>query len=396
MKFLLMNMRTRNKINNEQSPIDPKMYTRQKSDIFGLSAKAKYKSFWLREDGYIEVIDQTKLPFTYETIVLASSDDTYFAIKDMIIRGAGVIGNIGAFGVYLAALESGGEKNYTRDKAIKLSNARPTAVNLDWAIKRMLRILELNPENLVEALKKEAISICEEEKENSDLIGKHGFTIIEKILKVKNTNRINILTHCNAGYLAIIDSGSALAPIYEAKKNGIDVHVWVDETRPRNQGSNLTAWELANENIDFTLIADNTGGLLMQKGEVDLVFVGSDRVTRKGDVANKIGTYLKALAAYDCNVPFYALFPSSTFDMNAMNGLDDIEIELRDEDEMKFNIGLDKKGNLISIKTVMDNVKVINYGFDITPSRLITGLITERGICKPNREEIEKEFFDLI
>ncbi|MCP5496488.1 MAG: S-methyl-5-thioribose-1-phosphate isomerase [Leptospiraceae bacterium] len=355
----------------------------------------KYKAFQFLENGYIEAIDQRKLPFQKEPFLLKTSDDAFYAIKEMVVRGAGVIGNIGAIGVYLAALESRGDKHHVEWQSELLRHARPTAVNLTWAIDRMLTKLKNNKNgNSIEPLKKEAIQICEEDKENTIAIGKHGFLLIEDIWKRNGKKKVNILTHCNAGYLGIVDSGTALAPIYEAKKNGIDIHVWVDETRPRNQGSNLTSWELSQEGIEHTVIVDNTGGLLLQKKLVDIVFVGADRVTAKGDVANKIGTYLKALAAHDNNVPFYVAFPVSTFDFLLSDGLSEVEIELRGEEEIKYVHGLDSKGNYKKVLVTLADTKVANYGFDVTPNRLITGLITEKGICGANEDAIRKKYLN--
>jgi len=334
-------------------------------------------------DGYLQVIDQTKLPFIYEELTLKTGDDVYRAIKDMIVRGAGVIGNVAAYGVYLSSLESNGDIKFIRKSSEKILHARPTAVNLNWAIQRMLKILDQGAQGITEKLKQEAFKIAEEEKQNSRKMGKYGLSLIEEILIRKQKNKINILTHCNAGHLAIYDRGSALAPIYEAKRLGIDIHVWVDETRPRNQGANLTAWELKQEDVDFTIIPDNTGGLLMQRGEVDLVFVGADRVTKNGDVINKIGTYLKALAAKDNNIPFYVFYPSSTFDGNLESGTGVI-IEERDGDEIRFITGKDKNGTILTIQIMMDDAKVLNYGFDITPAKFITGWVTENGISNFN------------
>lgn len=350
-----------------------------------LKANHKNNAFWLNEKGFVVVIDQTQLPFKRMEVVLKTGNDVYTAIKDMIVRGAGTIGNLAAFGIYLSSLESNGDLNFILLMAKKISGARPTAVNLTWAINRMLAVLKPNLENVTEVLKKEAIAIAKEDSLSSERIGKLGFRVIEEILKRKNKKRINILTHCNAGYLAVYNNGTALAPIYEANRNGISVHVWVDETRPRNQGSNLTAWELNQENIDFTIIPDNTGGFLMQKGEVDLVFVGADRVSKGGDVINKIGTYLKALAAKDNNVPFYSLFPSSTIDLNLLNGYE-VEIEERDGNEVRLINGLDTNGDYITARIIEDSIKVANYGFDITPAGLLTGLITEFGICHEQNE----------
>lgn len=349
--------------------------------------KNLYSPFKILSNGYLQVIDQTKLPFAFEELTLKTGDDVYRAIKDMIIRGAGVIGNVAAYGVYLSSLESNGDIKFIRISSEKILHARPTAVNLKWAVHRMLKILDQGTQDITEKLKKEAFNISEEEKQNSRKMGEYGFTLIEEILSKKQKNKINILTHCNAGNLAIYDRGSALAPIYEAKRLGIDIHVWVDETRPRNQGANLTAWELKQEDVDFTVIPDNTGGLLMQRGDVDLVFVGADRITKNGDVVNKIGTYLKALAAKDNNIPFYVFYPSSTFDGNLESGTG-VPIEERDGDEIRFITGKDKNGNILTIQIMMDEAKVLNYGFDITPAKYITGWVTENGISNFNTSPV--------
>lgn len=351
----------------------------------------KYKAFWLREDGFVEVIDQTKLPFEDETVVLKSADDAIVAIKDMIVRGAGVIGNIGALGVYLAVKQNQDLK-YIVEKSKEIRESRPTAVNLMWAVDIMLEALLNCNGNLLEVAKEEAIKICDEDSERSSQIAKHGCDIFEEIMKEKGKSSINVLTHCNAGWLAIVDDGSALAPIYEAKRRGIDVHVYVDETRPRNQGANLTAWELTQDNVEHTIIPDNTGGYLMQQGLVDVCIVGADRVSANGDVANKIGTYLKALAAKDNNIPFYVAIPEGTLDFEIKDGVKDIPIETRSEDEVKYIKGLNKEGKVEELLITPKTSKAVNYGFDITPARLVTGLITEKGLCATNEESIFKMF----
>ncbi|MCD6433329.1 MAG: S-methyl-5-thioribose-1-phosphate isomerase [Sulfurimonas sp.] len=352
--------------------------------------QGKYRALWLNDDDFLEVIDQTKLPFSYETKVLKTTDEVVTAIKDMTVRGAGVIGSVAAFGIYTASMEV---KSYDelKEKVKFIRESRPTAVNLMWAVDRMMEYLK-DSTNLVEDSKKYATELNDEEALESQNIAKYGCDIIEDILKKKDKKIINILTHCNAGWLAVIDEGTALAPIYEAKKRGIDVHVWVDETRPRNQGASLTAWELTQSGVNHTIIADNTGGHLMQIGEVDMVITGADRVSANGDVANKIGTYLKALAAYDNNVPFYVAIPVSTFDFDIKDGVKEIPIELRSEDEVKYMRGVDCDGVVREVLITPKDSPAINYGFDVTPARLITGLITDKGICEADFQEIKKKF----
>jgi methylthioribose-1-phosphate isomerase len=355
-----------------------------------------YKAIWLRADGDVEVIDQTKLPFEHTTVVLKNSHDTVVAIKDMIVRGAGVIGSTAALGMYLAVKESNSLEEL-RDKAQAIRESRPTAVNLMWAVDKMLTMIESNwGDTVVELAKIEAMKLCEEDAKASKLIAQHGCDEFEKIMKDKNISKINVLTHCNAGWLAIVDDGTALAPIYEAQRRGIDIHVYVDETRPRNQGANLTAWELSQSDIPHTIIADNTGGYLMQQGLVDVAIVGADRVSRGGDVANKIGTYLKALSAKDNDIPFFVALPSSTFDFDIIDGVADIPVETRSEDEVKYIRGVDKDGNISELLITPPSSPAINYGFDITPARLVTALITERGLITPNQEDIERVYQDIL
>lgn len=348
----------------------------------------QYPPIHTTPSGHIRILDQTLLPSQEEYKNLRTSEDIFNSIANMNVRGAGIIGNVAAFGVYLASLESNGNLTHIQHRANWIKSARPTAVNLNWAVDRMLDGLEAISGNPTEYLKNQAELLLEEEKTASRKIGEYGFALIhDKYYKKDRT--VNILTHCNAGALAIYDRGSALAPIYQAHEQGISVHVWVDETRPRNQGSNLTAWELEKSGIPFTLIADNTGGLLMQRGDVDLVFVGADRVTRNGDVVNKIGTYLKALSAHDNEVPFYVLFPTSTFDLSLADGRE-VPIEERNSEEMTHITGITENGELQNLRILNETVNVKNYGFDITPSRLITGLVTEKGICSPSKEAIGK------
>jgi methylthioribose-1-phosphate isomerase len=318
------------------------------------------------------------------------------AIKDMWVRGAGLIGAAGGYGIYLAtlALKSLNEKEDNLKKAAeKLKSTRPTAINLCWAIERMLNALNSSFDSIKE-LQDQAFLVAElianEDAEMCQKIGRHGAQIIQMISDLRKGETVNILTHCNAGWLAFVDYGSALAPVYEAFNRGIEVHVWVDETRPRNQGASLTAWELNEQGIPHTIIADNTGGHLMQQGMVDLVITGSDRCTRKADVANKIGTYLKALAAYDNQIPFYAVLPSSTIDWEITDGMKDIPIEVRAEDEVKYISGQGDNGNINRVLLTPKDSPALNYAFDVTPARLITGIITENGIAEASEEGLLK------
>jgi len=357
--------------------------------------RGQYRALWLDSDGNLEVLDQRLLPFEKKSITITNTQETIEAISNMTVRGAGVIGDVGAFGVYLASRECGGDMELLARLAKDIGESRPTAVNLIWAVDRMMRVAQ-SSQNLVEDLKNEAIAISDEDCKRTEEIARYGADIIEDIMRQRGLDSFNILTHCNAGWLAVIDSGTALAPIYEAHRRGVDIHVWVDETRPRNQGANLTAWELSQERIPHTVIADNTGGHLMQHSMVDMVITGADRVARSGDSANKIGTYLKALSAKDNNIPFFIALPASTFDWDIVDGVRDIPIEMRDEDEVKFMRGVGSSGEVEEFRVVQDISPAINYGFDVTPARLISGLITERGVCDANIESIEQMFGDLI
>jgi len=362
--------------------------------------KGQYKPFWLDDSDNLVVLDQRLLPFKEETITITNVKETIEAISNMTVRGAGVIGNIAGFGIYLGAKESKGNISKLAEFAEEIKESRPTAVNLSWAVDRVMRLAykkrKLNEKDFIEVLKKEAIAIADEDCICSENIAQFGADIIEEIMLSRGLDSFNILTHCNAGWLAIVDSGTALAPIYEAKKRGIKIHVWVDETRPRNQGANLTAWELLKAGIDHTVVVDNVGGHLMQQGMVDMVITGADRVARNGDSANKIGTYLKALSAKDNNIPFYIALPSSSFDFKILNGVEEIPIEVRGEDEVKFMRGIDSSGEVKEFRIMQDSSLALNYGFDVTPARLITGLITERGDCKANIDSIENMFMDLV
>lgn len=359
-----------------------------------------YQTIWLDDNdpGTVCVIDQQKLPFFFEVKNLRSVDDVYEAIENMTVRGAPLIGAAGAFGLYLSTLEITSRTNirdHLYNAARYLISCRPTAVNLSWAVNYAMEKLIGNPspESLSETALHAAIEICEMDKEFCRNIGNHGLKLLESLTEKKNGEPLNILTHCNAGWLATIDYGTVTAPIYLAHDKGIPIHVWVDETRPRNQGAKLTAWELGQHGVPHTLIPDNTGGHLMQQKMVDIVFIGSDRTTRAGDVANKIGTYLKALAAYDNNVPFYALLPSTSIDFGIVDGLKEITIEERDPEEVTNISGL-VDGKIGSVRICPENTSAANYGFDITPARLVTGLITERGICGATEKEIKEMFSD--
>lgn len=352
----------------------------------------QYNTIWLKENEpkKIQVIDQRKLPFQFEVMDLETVEDVFFAIKGMVVRGAPLIGVTAAYGMYLAILNyrSGNFYDFINKQAGYLKSARPTAVNLAFAVDKMLEVIlkeKAGSECLAKALIT-ANSLKEKEIEYSERIGEFGFEIIKNIYQ-KKKDTVNILTHCNAGWLACIDWGTATAPIYKAHLKGIPVHVWVDETRPRNQGARLTAFELGEEGVDHTVIVDNTGGHLMQHGKVDMVIVGSDCTTVSGDVANKIGTYLKALAAKDNNIPFYVALPSSTIDWKIENGLTEIPIEERGSEEVAAIEGW--TGSTIQqVRLIPKNTQVVNFGFDVTPARLVTGLITEKGICPANKNSI--------
>ncbi len=360
-----------------------------------------YRTIWLQPDNnrIIQIIDQRKLPFEFSITDLTDVESMAVAIKEMYVRGAGLIGAAAAFGMYLAALKAGTDTfAVDMEKAADLLlNTRPTAVNLSWAINQQLDLVKdcHDVDSCIEKMRLNAIKIADEDTEMCRQIGLHGLKIIKEISELKNGKTVNILTHCNAGWLAFVDYGSATSPIYQAHDQGIDLHVWVDETRPRNQGARLTAWELGQHGVKHTVIPDNAGGHLMQHGLVDMVITGADRVTKTGDVANKIGTYLKALAAADNNIPFYVAFPSSTFDWTLTDGLSQIPIEQRDDREVKWMSGL-KDGLEQEFLIMPEDSPAANYGFDVTPSWLITGLITERGVCHPDGIEIKTLFRDKL
>ena len=356
-----------------------------------------YRTIWPSPDNQQEIliIDQRQLPHSFVIETLRSLEDAIVAIRDMHVRGAGLIGATAGFGMYLAATNhKGGDFDQALQEAGKLLDAsRPTARNLKWAVDRILQDAATgkNTEEKIAICFTTACAIADEDAAFCKALGQHGLSLIEEISKAKEGQTVNILTHCNAGWLAFVDYGSATAPIYAARDAGVDIHVWVDETRPWNQGAKLTAWELQQENIPCTLIADNAGGHLMQKGLVDMVIVGTDRTTHTGDVANKIGTYLKALAAKDNNIPFYVALPSSTFDWELDDGFQ-IPIEERSGNEITEIDGIDSTGQKKTIQLTAPGTKALNYSFDVTPARLVSGLITERGITKATRESIHALF----
>jgi methylthioribose-1-phosphate isomerase len=359
------------------------------------------RTIW-KADGkeMVQVIDQRYLPHQLIIKDLKTVEDTIDAIKQMVVRGAPLIGATGAFGVFLAAVNSPGknvDSHYLKLECDKIKAARPTAVNLAWAVDRVFKavIRESVGEKRIAAANAEAEKIIEEEVENSRMIGFHGFELIAEISRKKAGKTVNILTHCNAGWLACIEHGTATAPIYRAFEKGLDVHVWVDETRPLNQGARLTAWELGKAGVKHTIITDNAGGHLMQHEMVDMVIVGTDRTTHTGDVANKIGTYLKALAAKDNNIPFYVALPSSTFDWYLTDGIAQIPIEQRDPDEVRFVQG-ESDGKINRVLVPPSGSPAADFAFDVTPARLVTAFITERGVCQANVEEIRRLFPDRM
>ena len=349
----------------------------------------KYRTIWY-ENNVVKIIDQTKLPHQFIIKDLKTIKDAVKAIKTMEVRGAPLIGGTAAYGIVLAIQEN---KNldFIKKSSEELVNSRPTAINLQWAVHRMNNKLSfVKPDELLDVALKEAKLICDEDVKFCENIGFNGLKIIEEIYN-KNNKTVNILTHCNAGWLATIDWGTATSPIYQAHKKGIPIHVWVDETRPRNQGANLTSFELNEEGIPNTIITDNTGGILMQRGEVDMCIVGTDRTLSTGDVCNKIGTYLKALAAHDNNVPFYVALPSSTIDWETKD-YNKIPIEERNSEELSHIEGKDDKNNIKKVLIYPENSKSMNLAFDITPAKYVTGLITEKGICQASTVGLKQMF----
>ncbi len=360
-----------------------------------------FRTIWLKPDdeAVVQLIDQRYLPHRFVIEEIRTVEQMATAIREMHVRGAGLIGASAGYGMYLAAIDAaarpavaGVDEQLTR-AAAQLKATRPTAVNLSWAVERQLRNIAEGKdvmEKVAFALRT-ARAIADEDAEHCRMIGQHGLELIREIAKRKAGKRMNVLTHCNAGWLAFVDYGSATAPIYAVHDSGLPVHVWVAETRPRNQGSKLTAWELGEHGVPHTIIADSAAGHLMQRGMVDLVIVGTDRTTHTGDVANKIGTYLKALAAKDNNVPFYVALPSSSFDWNLRDGLKEIPIEERSAEEVKQADGW-FDGEQVEVRVAPKESPAANYGFDVTPGHLVTGLITERGVCEANEQSIRALF----
>ena len=349
----------------------------------------EYRTIWF-ENNVVKIIDQTKLPHKFVIKELKTVKDAINAIKVMEVRGAPLIGGTAAYGLALAVQENN-DSEFIKKSAKELIQSRPTAINLKWAVDRMMNKLSgVNSDQILNIALKEAKEICDEDEKFCENIGINGLRIIEEIYNKKKST-VNILTHCNAGWLATINWGTATSPIYHAHKKGIPVHVWVDETRPRNQGANLTSYELNEEEIPNTIIADNTGGILMQRGEVDMCIVGTDRTLSNGDVCNKIGTYLKALAAYDNKVPFYVALPSSTIDWDIKDAKD-IPIEQRNSEELSHVEGIDENNEVKKILIYPKKSKAMNLAFDVTPAKYVTGLITEKGICEASTEGLKKLF----
>ena len=358
------------------------------------------RTIWLHPENpaIVQIIDQRALPHAWVIEDLHSSEEVATAILEMHVRGAGLIGATAGFGMYLAAREAAGSDKaaeHIHEAGQRLKSTRPTAVNLAWAVDRQASAMASasGPGELISIALSTAMTIADEDAASCRSIGEHGLELIAELNRSKGGEPVQILTHCNAGWLAFVDYGSATAPIYAAHDQGIPLHVWVDETRPRSQGSKLTAWELGQHGVPHTVIADNTGGHLMQHGLVDLVIVGTDRTTRTGDVANKIGTYLKALAAHDNGIPFYVALPSSSFDWKMRDGLKEIPIEERGSEEVKYADGM-SDGQHVEVLVAPASSPAANFGFDVTPARLVTGLITERGICRATESGITALFPD--
>lgn len=346
-----------------------------------------YRTIWIAEDGWsVEVIDQTKLPHEFAVARLRSADDAARAIRDMVVRGAPLIGATAAYGLCLALRDDASDAALHEARAM-LAATRPTAVNLKWALDEMAKaVTPHGAGGRVAAAYAAAAKICDDDVETCRRIGENGLKLIRGAAEQKRGKTVNVLTHCNAGWLACVDWGTALAPIYMAHDAGISVHVWVDETRPRNQGASLTAFELGRHGVPHTIVADNAGGHLMQHGLVDLCIVGTDRTTAAGDVANKIGTYLKALAADDNDVPFYVALPHTTIDWTLDDGVKEIPIEQRAPREVTHMTGRAETGEIVTVEISAPGSAAANYGFDVTPARLVTGLITERGVAAASRE----------
>lgn len=351
------------------------------------------RTIWYRADSeeVIEVIDQRFLPHENKTFAIHNVEDAVYAIKEMVVRGAPLIGVTAAYAMYLSALdyhEIFDRENYFSITYKKLLNTRPTAINLKWALDEQIKVVSksTNKPELVHNLKNRADTIALEDMDMCQHIGLHGIKLIEDIFVQKPFKPVQIMTHCNAGRLATVEWGTATSAIYQAHKRGIPIHVWVNETRPRSQGASLTAWELAEAGVPHTLIVDSAAGHIMQRNQVDMIITGADRVASNGDVCNKIGTYMKALAARENNIPFYVAFPASTIDWDIINGKTQIPIEERDSEEILWVRGVDRSNKLTEIRISHNQCNVTNYAFDITPAKLISGFITERGICEANEQ----------
>ena len=353
-----------------------------------------YRSIWLADDGRsVEIIDQTRLPHELARVSLSTLEDAAAAIKGMQVRGAPLIGATAAYGVCLAIQDDAGDGRLDQVREALMAT-RPTAVNLRWALDEMVSTLKPLPEDeRVEHAYVRAGEICDTDVETNEAIGDHGLGLIRELsAQADESAPFNVLTHCNAGWLATVDWGTALSPIYKAHDSGLPVHVWVDETRPRNQGASLTAWELGQHGVPYTVIADNAGGHLMQSGMVDMCIVGSDRTTSIGDVCNKIGTYLKALSAYDNGVPFYVAVPSPTIDWDMEEGVGKVPIEERDPSELSTISGLTEDGEIVRVSLLPPGSAAANYAFDVTPGKYVSGLITERGVCSASRDGLARLF----
>jgi len=383
-------------------------FAQHDSAIYALRARSQlrsvkvggkhFRTIWRKPDDQrvVQLIDQRFLPHDFVIEEVRSVEQMATAIREMHVRGAGLIGASAGYGMYLAALEAAGRDSFDEHMtraAAQLSATRPTAVNLSWAIQRQLQNIAAgkSADEKVALALRTADLIADEDAEHCRMIGQHGLALIRQIAEKKHNKAVNVLTHCNAGWLAFVDYGSATAPIYAAHDSGLPLHVWVTETRPRNQGSKLTAWELGQHGVPHTVIADSAAGHLMQRSEVDLVIVGTDRTTYTGDVANKIGTYLKALAAKANDVPFYVALPSSSIDWKMRDGLKEIPIEQRGAEEVKNADGW-RDGQQIAVRIAPDESPAANYGFDVTPRELVTAVITERGVCEANEKSIRSLF----
>jgi methylthioribose-1-phosphate isomerase len=354
------------------------------------------RTIWLADDGYgVDIIDQTRLPHAWEVARLSSLPEAAAAIKDMRVRGAPLIGATAAYGMALAMAEDASDENLTAARDTLLAT-RPTAVNLRWALADMMdRLAPLAAAERAAAAYARAAAICDEDVEINYAIGSHGLEVFQTIWaerQAAGATRLDVLTHCNAGWLATVDWGTALAPIYRFHDAGLPIHVWVDETRPRNQGASLTAWELNQHGVPHTVIPDNVGGHLMQHGRVDLCIVGTDRTTASGDVCNKIGTYLKALAAFDNDVPFYVALPSPTIDWTIDDGIAEIPIEERAAEEVTRVLGRTDDGRVAWVTVTPEGSPAANWGFDVTPAEYVTALITEKGVCPASREGLATLF----